>query len=95
MSPWADCPIVEVRADGRDVFALVPPFRGDRATAAVANTLAAVVAMTEGRPGNVWPRFDPAVSDDQADIAVTAGSVFYRHHKARRGMVCKKCGHPT
>jgi hypothetical protein len=99
MSPWADCPIVEVQRDRAvGLIAFAPPFRGDRETAAVANTLAGLLAFADARGGElpgVFPVIDDAVTQDLAVLVTTAASVFYRHHKARRGMVCKKCGHPT
>lgn len=93
MSPWSDCPIVEVRSDPDvDLYATIPPFRGDREAAAVASTLAGLLAFAEAAGRSVWLGGGPGVTEDQDDLVRAAASMYYRHHKARRGVACKKCG---
>src|SRR5947209_229318 len=97
MSPFADCPIVEVRPEPAigGLKAILPPFRGDKEAGAVASTIAALIAFANARGIGIWLADGPDATEDQNDIVRITSDVFYRHQLARRGRLCEKCGHHT
>lgn len=93
MSPFAGCPIVELRpgvAPG-DVVAQAPLVEyGSTGWCAVAETLAACLTH---RP--TFPVFDPRQSAEDVAGLIADASQLVRTDRTYRGRVCTVCGHPT